>query len=131
MHDRLQYTERVYGEAKVLSKVMVRALDEKPYTQAKEYFWELVRDDYTQLGYLSGFLRRQLPDEPDEEILKLTQAIVKELMESKGVYVVNPKTEQPSERASGEVMAEIGDIFRELDGVPDVGDGMWFGVDVS
>jgi len=98
---------------------------------AKAYFLGFLSDsdDFTQLGYLTGFLRDRLPNESPDAIRTLTQSIIKELMEIYGVYVVDIWTGTRSGVTSAKVMKEIEEVFRETNGVPDVGDGIWFGID--
>ena len=94
---------------------------------ARNYFLGLVNDDFTQLGYLTSYMRKQLPDLASDILLDLTKSIVDELIDNEGLCVVDTKTEHQSDLSKLEIMQQIEMTFRLTAYKPDIGDGIWFG----
>lgn len=95
---------------------------------AKNYFLDFVEDDYTQLGFLTGYIRDKEPGLSVADVMNLTKKIIEELIQEKNIQVISLRTERPIYMTIKEIMDEIDKVFIETNGKPDIGDGIWFGV---
>ena len=97
--------------------------------KSKEYFLGFLEDDYTQLGFLTAFIKDAAPDLTDNSFVEVTKRVIQEMIKENNIYVVNEKTESRIDMSVEEIMVEIDSVFFETKGKPSIGDGIWFGID--
>jgi hypothetical protein len=99
--------------------------------RAIRHFLDFLEDDYTELWVLSSFVRSQAPDLTTEQLVEQVKHVLTRLIDDHKLYVVDSETEERREMTSEEIMAEVEGVFSATNGNPDIGDGIWFGIDVS
>ena len=88
----------------------------------------IIEDDYTELWFLVAELRKAHPAATLAQLNTLSQQLVVTLLREHGVQLFDPFTEQPVPLPAEQVGAMVEDLFRTLNRMPNIGDGMWFGI---
>lgn len=88
----------------------------------------ILADDYTELWFLVAELQKAHPAASLAQLSTLAQQLVIALLREHGVQLFNPFTEQPVPLPAEQVGAMVDDLFRTLNRMPDIGDGIWLGI---
>lgn len=98
-------------------------------SRARDDFFELIRDDYTQFGFLPVLLRKYAPELTPDGVHQASRVIVSDLFQTEGIYDVDLTSELPSGKTLPEILEAIDTTFRLSSDAPDISDGPWFGID--
>ncbi|MET4076545.1 hypothetical protein [Hymenobacter sp. UYCo722] len=88
----------------------------------------IIKDDYTELWFLVAELQQAHPAASLAQLSTLAQQLVVVLLHEHGMHLFDPFTEQPVPLAPAQVGAMVDDLFRTLDRMPNIGDGIWLGI---
>ena len=89
---------------------------------------DIIRDDYTELWFLVAELRKAHPTASLAQLSSLAQQLVVALLREHGVQLLDPFTEQPVPLPAARAGAMVDDLFRTLNRMPNIGDGIWLGI---
>jgi hypothetical protein len=88
----------------------------------------IIEDDYTELWFLVAELQTAHPAASLAQLSTLAQQLVVVLLHEHGVQLFDPFTEQPVPVAPAQLGAMVEDLFRTLNRMPNIGNGIWLGI---
>ena len=88
----------------------------------------IIEDDYTELWFLVAELQTAHPAASLAQLSTLAQQLVVVLLHEHGVQLFDPFTEQAVPVAPAQLGAMVEDLFRTLNRMPNIGDGIWLGI---
>lgn len=91
----------------------------------------IIEDDYTELWFLVCEVRAAHPEASLAQMSTLAQQLVVTLLSKHGVRLLDPETEQPVPVSPEQVGAMVDDLFRTLNRLPNIGDGIWLGLPIQ